>query len=108
MSYSPIPKGSGLGRDANPRRPALIDFGFTMQNGSRAQRREILRTLKGYARSGVPGAADELRRITAGPVFHTWRVTLPNRKPFVVTVPQGATASEVLAQWPGAKLEALQ
>lgn len=37
--------------------------------------------------------------------FRAWRVSLPNRTPFLVIVAQGATATEMLAQWPGATLE---
>lgn len=106
-----VPKGAGLGRDANRKRPGLVDYEWTMQYGSRAQRREILRQLKMYRRQGVPGAAEVMRSIAehthqpeAG-AHHVWRVTMPGRPPFVVFVAQGATADEMLLQWPGAALE---
>lgn len=36
----------------------------------------------------------------------SWRISLPDREPFEVTCPQGATADEILAQWPGASVGA--
>ena len=108
MAHNDIPKGAGLGRDADRRRPGLVDYNFTMQHGSRAQRREILRQMKMYARQGVPGAAAELQRMTAFAEQRTalkWRVYLPDREPFVVVCPQRATANQIIAQWPGAAVE---
>lgn len=111
MSHHDYPKGAGLGRDPNPHNPTLIDFEWTMQHGSRAQRREILRQLKMYRRQGVPGAAEAMRSLAEHgrkpePGAHrVWRVTVPGRAPFVVFVAQGATADEMLLQWPGAALE---
>lgn len=111
MSTGNYPKGAGLGRDTNPHRPTLIDFEWAMQHGSRAQRREILRQLKMYRRQGVPGAAEAMRSLAEHgrkpePGAHrVWRVTVPGRAPFVVFVAQGATADEMLLQWPGAALE---
>lgn len=63
MSAPNHPKGAGLGHDPNPHSPTLIDFEWTMQHGSRAQRREILRLLKMYRRQGVPGSDEALRAI---------------------------------------------
>ena len=37
----------------------------------------------------------------------SWRISLPGRDSFGVTCPQGATADEILAQWPGAVVEAM-
>lgn len=51
------PRGAGLGRDANRRRPGLVDYEWTMLHGSRAQRREILRQLRTAKRQGNPEAA---------------------------------------------------
>lgn len=106
-----VPKGAGLGRDADRKRPGLVDYEWTMQHGSRAQRREILRQLKVYRRQGVPGAAEVLNSVIEHPhtpqsdAHRVWRVTMPGRPPFVVFVAQGATADEMLLQWPGAALE---
>ena len=36
-----------------------------------------------------------------------WRISLPGREPFGVTCPQGCTAAEALAQWPGAVVGAM-
>jgi len=110
MSSGNYPKGAGLGRDANPHRPTLIDFEWAMQHGSRAQRREIQRQLKMYHRQGVPGAGDALAvlagdaRRSAG-VHLRWRVILPGRAPFIISCVHGATADQVRAQWPGALVE---
>lgn len=65
MSHANFPRGAGLGRDANRSRPSLVDFDWTMANGSRAQRREILRQLKMYKRQGVPGASEALAELEA-------------------------------------------
>lgn len=113
MSHDNYPKGAGLGRDPNPHRPTPVDFEWTMRHGSRAQRREILRQLKMYRRQGVPGAAEVMRSLSEQPrssndsAYRQWRVTVAGRSPFVVFVAQGATANEMLQQWPGAKLEVL-
>lgn len=110
MAHSDFPKGAGLGRDANRSRPGLVDYNFTMQYGSRAQRREILRQMKQYARQGVPGAAVELQRMTAFAEQRTsmqWRVYLPDRAPIIVVCPQRCTANQIIAQWPGAAVEAV-
>lgn len=110
MTYSNIPRRSGLGRDANPRRPGLIDFDFTIQHGNRAQRREILRQLKSYARAGIPDADEELVRAASTiekRAAQRWLVAPPGRAPFEVIVPQRATEHEILAQWPGAIVRAL-
>lgn len=112
MAHHDFPKGAGLGRDPNPRNPTLIDFEWTVQHGSRAQRREILRQLKMYRRQGVPGADNALTSLSSHPRQHeagthrVWRVLLPGREPFTVFVAQGATAEEMLMQWPGATVEA--
>ncbi|MCK2128227.1 hypothetical protein MX652_16270 [Thauera aromatica] len=106
MSTANFPKGAGLGRDPNPYNPTLIDFEWTMQHGSRAQRREILRMLKMQSRQGVPGAHAALRTLAGMSRAHRmWRVSLPGRAPFTVFCAQGATADEMRAQWPGAALE---
>lgn len=113
MSHDNYPKGAGLGRDPNPHRPTPVDFEWTMQHGSRAQRREILRQLKMYRRQGVPGAAEVMRSLSErlrspdDGAHREWRVSMAGRSPFVVFVAQGATANEMLQQWPGAKLEVL-
>lgn len=110
MSHDNYPRGAGLGRDPNPHNPTLIDFDWTMQHGSRAQRREILRQLKTYRRQGVPGAAAALHGMRAHAEHRTsltWRVSLPGREPFTVICPQRATAHDILAQWPGAVVEAI-
>ena len=106
MSAGNYPKGAGLGRDPNPHNPTLIDFAWTAQHGSRAQRREILRLLKMQSRQGVPGAGEALQTLAGTPRAHRmWRVSLPGRAPFTVFCAQGATADEMLMQWPGATLE---
>lgn len=106
MSAGNFPKGAGLGRDPNPYNPTLIDFAWTAQHGGRAQRREILRQLKQHRRQGVPGADEALQAISRlSPVHRMWRVSVPGRAPFVVYCAQGATADEMLQQWPGATLE---
>ncbi|AVR89536.1 hypothetical protein [Thauera aromatica] len=106
MAHDNYPKGAGLGRDPNPRNPTPIDFDWTMQHGSRAQRREILRLLKMQSRQGVPGADEALRSLAGMLRAHRmWRVTPPGRTPFTVFCAQGATADEMLLQWPGAVLE---
>ena len=106
MSAGNYPKGAGLGRDANPHRPTLVDFEWAMQHGSRAQRREILRPLKMQSRQGVPGADEALRSLAGMSRAHRmWRVSLPGRTPFTVFCAQGATADEMRQQWPGATLE---
>lgn len=110
MALNAYPKGAGLGRDVDRRRPGLVDFDWTMQHGSRAQRREIQRQLEMYRRRGVPGADDALTTLAGGArrpagVHLRWRVILPGREPFVVSCAHGATASQVRAQWPGAVVE---
>lgn len=106
MSAGNYPKGAGLGRDPNPHNPTLIDFAWTAQHGSRAQRREILRLLKMQSRQGVPGADEALRTLAGMSRAHRmWRVSLPGRAPFTVFCAQGATADEMRQQWPGAALE---
>ena len=106
MSHDNYPKGAGLGRDPNPHNPTLIDFAWTAQHGSRAQRREILRLLKMQSRQGVPGADEALRTLAGMSRAHRiWRVSLPGRAPFTVFCAQGATAAEIRQQWPGAALE---
>lgn len=112
MPHSNYPKGAGLGSDPGTRSWRLVDFDWTMQHGSRAQRREILRQLKMYRRQGVPGADDALRNFgdsayqPAGTAEHrAWRVMPPGRAAFVVLCSKGATAGEILAQWPGAAVE---
>ncbi len=111
MSHDSYPKGAGLGRDPNPHRPTPVNFEWTMQHGSRAQRREILRQLKMYRRQGVPGADEVMLSLSERPrrpehnVHRMWRVSLPGRAPFTVFCAQGATADEMRLQWPGAALE---
>ena len=61
MSHHDYPKGAGLGRDPTPKAPTPVDYTWTMQHGSRAQRREIVRQLKVFVRQGVPGAEQMLR-----------------------------------------------
>ncbi len=105
-----FPRGAGLGRDSNPRNPSLIDFDWTAQNGSRAQRREIVRQLKTFKRKGLPGAAEALVDLEATDLRarrKSWRVSLPGRTPFNVICPQHASADEIRSQWPGAELESL-
>ena len=99
MAHVNFPKGAGLGRDSNRRKPSPVDYEWTMQHGSRAQRREIVRQLKVFKRQGHPEAEGILRELTAGKV---WLVCLSGREPFRVICPQRATAAEVIAQWPGA------
>lgn len=65
MAHSDFPKGAGLGRDANRKRPGLVDYDWTMTNGSRAQRREIIRQLKMFKRQGHPEAAAMLAELEA-------------------------------------------
>ncbi|AMO36531.1 hypothetical protein [Thauera humireducens] len=107
MSYHDYPKGAGFGRDGNRRRPGLVDYGFVMENGSRAQRREVVRQLKAAKRAGLPDAAETLAALQAneGRPAHAWRITFPGRDPFVAWAMQGATAVEVRAQFPGARVE---
>lgn len=110
MAHDNYPKGAGLGRDPNPHNPTLIDFDWTMQHGSRAQRREIMRQLKAYRRQGVPGAAAAFHGMQAYAEARTslkWIVRLPDREPFSVVCPQRATAHDILRQWPGAIVEAV-
>lgn len=106
-----FPRGAGLGRDTNRKRPGLVDYEWTMQNGSRAQRREILRQLKTAKRHGIPDAAGTLAELEAYTTHRTslaWIVSLPGRAPFTVICPQRVTAREILLQWPGALVEAAQ
>lgn len=56
MSNPAIPKGSGFGRDANPKRPGLVDFVWTAEHGSRAQRRVARKLIRQAARTGHPDA----------------------------------------------------
>ena len=110
MAHDNFPKGAGLGRDPNPRNPTPIDFEWTMQHGSRAQRREIVRQLRQFKRQGVPGAADTLVYLQTYAQQRNslaWRVSLPGRDPFTVICPQRATAHDILQQWPGAIVEAV-
>lgn len=104
MPHDNYPKGAGLGRDANRRRPGLVDYDWTLQHGGRAQRREILRQLKTYKRQGHPEAAAMLRAL-APESGKVWLVRLAGREPFRVICPQHATAAEIRAQWPGADVE---
>lgn len=109
--HANYPKGAGLGRDANPRQPGLVDYEWAMQHGSRAQRREILRQLKVAKRQGHPGAADTLAELQAYATRRAslaWRVSIPGREPFTVICPQRVTAHEILLQWPGAVVEACE
>lgn len=109
MSAGNFPKGAGLGRDPNPKSPTLIDYEWVMQHGNRAQRREILRSLKLSAREQVPGASEALAALKRYAEHRTslaWRVSLPGREPFTVICPQRPTAHEILNQWPGAVVEA--
>lgn len=110
MSTANYPKGAGLGRDPNPMNPTLIDYEWAMQHGSRAQRRQILRSLKLYARQQVPGASEALAGLKLYAEHRTslaWRVSLSGREPFTVICPQRLTAHEILQQWPGAMVEAV-
>lgn len=109
-----FPRGAGLGRDADRRRPGLVDFDWTMQHGGRAQRREILRQLKAHKRQGnaEAGSALDALRDRYSPAAgdgaaKVWRIALPGRAPFRVICPQLATAAEILAQWTGADVEAV-
>lgn len=108
MRDANIPKGAGFGRDANPRKPGLIDFGFTLEHGSRAQRRETLRQLQQFRRQGIPGAAEALadaRQRLEVRAYRHWRVSLSGREPFEVLSPTPCTAAEIHGVWPGAQLE---
>lgn len=105
MPHDSFPKGAGLGRDSDRRRPGLVDYGWTMQHGSRAQRREIVRQLKVFKRQGHPEAAGMLHELSQ--TGKVWLVRLPGRDPFRVICPQRATADEIRAQWPGADVEAV-
>ena len=110
MTHNHYPKGAGLGRDADRRKPGLVDFDFTLQHGSRAQRREIVRMLKQYKRAGVPGAAeaaDQAELRLAARSSRHWRVRLDNGLAFDVFNPTPCTAMEVLKHYPGAIVEAL-
>ncbi len=105
------PRGAGLGRDTNRRRPGLVDYGWTAENGSRAQRREILRQLKTAKRQGHPEAAETLADFQTYATHRAslvWHVSIPGREPFTVICPQRVTAREILLQWPGAMVEAHQ
>lgn len=110
MAHDNYPRGAGLGGDPGLRSGRLVDFGWTMQHGSRAQRREILRQLKTYRRQGMPGAGDALAELQTYAEHRTslaWRVSLPGREPFTVICPQRATSHDILQQWPGAIVEAI-
>lgn len=59
-----------------------------------------------YIAAGTPGTGignGGNEQITA----HLWRVTVPEREPFLVWCMQGATAADVLEVWVGAVVEAL-
>lgn len=34
-----------------------------------------------------------------------WRISVPGREPFATTCPQYATAAEIMAQWPTARID---
>ena len=110
MPHHDYPKGAGLGRDRDRRKPGLVDFEFTLQHGSRAQRREIVRMLKQYKRAGVPGAAEAAeqaqRRLAARTSRH-WRVCLETGAEIDVFSTTPVTGLQVLKQFPGAVVEAL-
>lgn len=40
------PKGAGFGNDSNRHAPTLIDYGWIVRHGARAQRREALRAIR--------------------------------------------------------------
>ncbi|MDO9599544.1 MAG: hypothetical protein Q7J47_17635 [Azoarcus sp.] len=110
MSHVNFPGGAGMGRDANRRRPGFVDYGWTAENGSRAQRREALRLLRAAAQQGHRDAAAVLADLQASAQPRTsmmWLVHVPGRPPFRVICPQAATAGEIRAQWPDAIVEAL-
>lgn len=52
MSNPSIPKGAGFGRDANAKRPSLIDYAWTAEHGSRAQRRAVRKLIRQAAAAG--------------------------------------------------------
>ena len=56
MNNPNIPRGAGFGRDANPRKPGLLDYEWTARHGSRAQRRAALKLIRQAARDGHPDA----------------------------------------------------
>lgn len=56
MSHFNFPKGAGFGRDPHPHNPALIDYGWIVRNGARAQRREALRIIRMAATQGDQAA----------------------------------------------------
>ncbi|MCK0508475.1 hypothetical protein [Aromatoleum anaerobium] len=110
MAHDNYPRGAGLGRDANPRQPGLVDYEWTMQYGSRSQRREIVRQLKMYKRQGQPGAERmlaDMQAFAAARTSREWMVSLPGQEPFRVVCPKLSTANEICTQFPGAVVEAL-
>lgn len=109
MTFGNLPRGAGLGRDSNRRKPGLIDYDFTLQHGTRAQRREVLRNLKLFARQGVPGAGEALEQAKvyfSKRAQRHWFVRPPGREGFHVVCTTPVTPAEILAQWPGAIVEA--
>lgn len=56
MAHDNYPRGAGMGYTSNRRRPAEVDFRWIAQNGTRAQRRAILRDIKAAKRAGHPDA----------------------------------------------------
>lgn len=104
------PRGAGMGRDTNRRRPGFVDYGWTAENGSRAQRREAVRIMRNAAKLGDSEAAAALAELQASAqpmAALVWLVRAPGRNPFKVICPQRATASEIRAQWPGSEVEAI-
>ena len=55
--------GAGFGRDPNPHAPTLIDYGWIVRHGARAQRREALRLLRAHASGGDSSAAAVLSEL---------------------------------------------
>lgn len=61
----------------------------------------------------VAALSPELRReiVTCKPQLleiaprRSWLISIAGREPFGVTCPQGATADEIRARWPGARVE---
>lgn len=63
MSHADIPKGAGFGRNTSNKQPTPLDFVWIAENGSRAQRREVVKKLKRYAAQGNQDAATVLSEL---------------------------------------------
>jgi len=60
MSRADTPKGASFGRQTSNKQPAPLDFAWIAENGSRAQRRAVVKKLKSYAAQGNQDAANAL------------------------------------------------